>query len=394
PMKALAYDQLKEFKSLEKGTGIAFSPAVYDGDTPKSKRRGIRNKSRVILTNPHALHLYLSWHKLWQRFFSNLKFVVIDEAHWYRGIFGSNVAYLLRRLQRILDYYQNPEPQFILASATMADPVEHAQKLTGREFSLVARDGSAKGKKTYFFWDTTKNLDKSQHLQTAELFAACVENNLQTLCFTVSRKMSELTARWAQEKVKDVASYRAGYLAEERRELEEKFKKGEIRGLSSTNALELGINIGGLDAVVIGGYPGTVSSFHQQAGRAGRTGQESLVVQVLYENPLDSYMLTNPNYLFQEPTEQAVISLDNEHFLKSHLLCAAEELPLTAADSRWFGPRCSAIAEELRKEKKLVLKKKASKTKQAKETIYIKEYHCVDKGACFQVGLSSFERER
>ena len=387
PMKALAYDQLKEIKEMEEKTGINTGAAVYDGDTPKSSRSKIRRQSRIIMTNPHALHWYLAWHKLWKDFFSNLKFIVIDEGHWYRGIYGTNVAFLLRRLQRILKHY-GANPQLIMASATMADPKEHAGKLAGKEFQLVKNDGSVRGKKTFLFWDTGKNPGKSPHLQTAELFATCVKMNMQTLCFTVSRKMAELTAHWAGQSAEGISSYRAGYLPQERRELEKDLKEGRLKGIASTNALELGVNIGGLDAVVMGGYPGTITSFHQRAGRAGRSGQEALVLQLLYDNPLDSYILAHPNYLFKEPVEQAVVSLENKNILSNHLLCAAEELPLVKEDESWFGSKYGETVMELAREGSLKLKPPSARSSRGE-----KRYVFNGKGACFGVNLSSFDSE-
>lgn len=337
PMKALAYDQLKVLRSLEDGTGIRLYSAVYDGDTPKEQRAATRRRSRLILSNPHAFHQYLSWHKLWEQFLRNLRFVIIDEAHWYRGVYGSNVAFFIRRLRRVLDHYGS-DPQFILASATMADPLEHARKLVGKDFVLVSADGSSRGKKTYVLWDAGAHPSRSEHRQAADLFAFCVSQGFQTLCFTASRKMAELTARWAGAEVEGIAAYRAGYLPEERRRLERDLKECRLKGIAATNALELGVDIGGLDAVVIAGWPGTVASFRQQSGRAGRSGQESLVIQVFFNSPLDGYLLRNHRFIFDAPSEQAVISLDNEHILKNHLKCAAEELPLTPGDEKWFGP--------------------------------------------------------
>lgn len=389
PMKALSYDQLEEIKELERGTGINLNAAVYDGDTPKEKRKNIRENSRLILSNPHALHWYLSWHRLWDRFFRNLQFVVIDEGHWYRGIYGTNVAFLLRRLLRILEFYRS-DPQFIISSATMADPLEHAEALTGKHFKLISSDGSSQGKKTYLFWDTAVAAGRSQHLQTADMTAACVQHGLQTLCFSVSRKMAELTAAWANKMARDadIVPYRAGYLPGERRELEQKFKGKSIAGIISTNALELGVNIGGLDAVVIGGYPGTITSFHQRAGRAGRAGQESVVIQMLYDNPLDTYILANPAYLFEEPSEQAVISLGNRQIMKNHVMCAAEEIPLVKEDGRWFGEEYENIVRELIKEKTVYIKNRKAKER---SSISKKQYAYKGTGSFFKVNLSDID---
>jgi len=392
PMKALSYDQLREIKKMEEGTEINLRAAVYDGDTPKEEKKFIRENSRLILSNPHALHHYLSWHRLWSGFFRQLRFIIIDEAHWYRGIFGTNVAFLLRRLRRILEHYKT-DPQFIISSATMADPLEHAGSLTGKRFELVSKDGSSQGKKTYLFWDTSAKPDRSQHLQTADLTAACVQHGLQTLCFSVSRKMAELTATWANKLVPgtEIVPYRAGYLPEDRRELEKKFKEKQIAGIISTNALELGVNIGGLDAVVLGGYPGTISSFHQRAGRAGRSGQESLVMQMLFDNPLDTYLQANPHYLFEEPSEQAVISLGNRKILKNHVMCAAEELPLVKEDEKWFGVEYESIVRELIKEQAIRLNFGDIPAGRRGRAASVKKYRYNGSGSFFQVNLSDIE---
>ncbi|MBE0466852.1 MAG: DEAD/DEAH box helicase [Candidatus Desulforudis sp.] len=387
PMKALAYDQLTFLENLERETAIVFKPAVYDGDTPRSRRSQIRRDSRLILTNPHALHHYLSWHKLWRRFFQNLRFIVVDEAHWYRGVFGAHIAYVLRRLLRILNYYGS-HPRIVLASATMADPAEHGRNLTGRNFSVVDTDGSARSTKTYILWDAAA-VDKPEQLQAADLFAACVRSGLQTICFAPSRKLAELTAKWAGQKVRGIASYRAGYLPDERRELERQLKDGEIRGVASTNALELGVDIGGLDAAIVSGWPGTVASFRQRVGRAGRAGQDALAVQVFFSNPLDGYLLKNPELIFRAPSEQAVIALDNPEILKAHLKCAAEELPLTAQDERHFGPHYVNTVRALIKEKGVILDTHGWRPGQ--ETHIAKRYVCVGKNVSFRVSLSAFE---
>lgn len=389
PMKALSYDQLKSLYDMEREMGLALNVAVYDGDTPKKERGRIRGQSRLILSNPHAFHQYLGWHRLWERFFRNLKFIVIDEAHWYRGIYGSNVALLIRRLRRILRYYGS-DPQFILASATMADPIEHANKLVGKQFELVDDDGSAHGKKTYVLWDTGANPSRSEHQQATDLFAHCVASGMQTLCFTVSRKMAELTALWAGEKVPGIAPYRAGYLPEERRALEKDLKEGRLRGIASTNALELGVDIGGLDAVVISGWPGMVASFRQQSGRAGRSGQDALVIQIFFNGPLESFLLKNPSYIFANPSEQAIITLDNDYILKNHLQCAAEELPLEKKDEEWFGAGYIEAVKALIKEGSIHLVTDYIGIRQ-KAFRRSKKYAYNGKNAARKFNLSSFE---
>jgi len=342
PAKALANDQLNILRDLEKELGLELEPNIYDGDTPRDIRPWIRENSRLVLTNPYELHLILSWHHLWSKFYKNLKFIVIDEAHQYRGVFGSNVAFLIRRLRRICNYYGS-NPQFILSSATLANPKEFGNKLTGLDFKLVSKDTSPRGKKYFVLYNPYKvkgNL--STHLETKNLLLVFVLSNLQTLCFTISRKMAEIIANQARsefdkvkpEMVDKIMPYRAGYLAQDRRKIEKGLKDGELLAVTSTNALELGINIGSLDVVIISGYPGTIISTWQQAGRSGRGLDDSMVFLVAFENPLDQYFMKNPAFLFDKPHENAIIGLENAHIIYSHLLCASNELPLNDDDMK------------------------------------------------------------
>jgi DEAD/DEAH box helicase domain-containing protein len=348
PTKALTNDQLKVLRELEKETGIQAFPNVYDGDTPQSQRASIRENSKIILSNPYGLHQYLPWHYKWRSFLGNLKFLIIDEAHVYRGVFGSNVAMLLRRLMRVCNYY-HADPQIILSSATIANPQEHAKKLTGKDFEIVSNDGAPRGKKSFLFWnppfiDDTNTTRRSTHQETKDLLTLYITKNLQTLCFTTSRQMAELITRWTKEDLKkrspklanSVTAYRAGYLPQERREIENRLKTKSLIGVVSTNALELGIDIGSLDSVIISGYPGTVISTWQQAGRAGRTNADSLVTLVAFQNPLDQYFMKHPKDFFGRPHEQAIIDLHNRYISLGHIMCAASELPLTEADKKYF----------------------------------------------------------
>jgi DEAD/DEAH box helicase domain-containing protein len=347
PTKALTNDQLKVLKQMETETGIAISPNVYDGDTPQHLRASIRENSRIILSNPYGLHQYLPWHYKWRTFLQNLKFVVVDEAHVYRGVFGSNVAMLFRRLMRVCNFY-HANPIFILSSATIANPEEHAKKLTGKKFEIVNSDGAPRGKKTFAFWnppfiDENKTNRRSTHQETKDLLTIEVINKMQTLCFTTSRKMAELITRWTREDLKRrklspnaVTAYRAGYLPNERREIENNLKNKNLIGVVSTNALELGIDIGSLDSVIISGYPGTVISTWQQAGRAGRTAAESLVTMVAFQNPLDQYFMKHPDDFFGRPHEQAIIDLKNQYISLGHIMCASSEMPLTEKDKEYF----------------------------------------------------------
>lgn len=350
PSKALTNDQLKVLRELEQETGIDAFSNVYDGDTPAHQRSSIREGSKIILTNPYGLHKYLSWHYKWKNFFQNLEFIIIDEGHVYRGVFGSNVAMLIRRLLRICEYYGS-NPQIVLSSATIANPDEHAQKLTGKQFDIVANDGSARGKKYFVFWnppftDALRAIRRSTHQETKDLFVLSLSENLQTLCFTVSRQMAELLVRWTREDLKRkralpglaevITAYRAGYLPEERRIIENKLRTKSLIGVASTNALELGIDIGSLDSVIISGYPGTIISTWQQAGRAGRTTADSIVTLVAFQNPLDQYFMKHPKAFFGRPHEKAIIDLNNPYISKGHIMCAASELPLTEEDHKYF----------------------------------------------------------
>lgn len=347
PMKALAYDQLAAVRGFERDAGLELSVAVYDGDTPDSRRREIRERSRVVLSNPHAMHRYLRYHRLWERFFRGLRYLVLDEAHWYRGVFGAHVAYVLRRLLRVAEHYGS-RPQVLAASATMADPAGHLGKLCGREFRVVSENGAPRGRRFYLFWDAAAWDGRSPYRQAADILAMCVKAGMQAICFAGSRKMVELVAAWAGGEAAGIVPYRAGYLAKERRRIERGLKEGRIRGVSATNALELGVDIGGIDAVVMAGFPGTVASFRQQAGRAGRSGRDALVVLVGLADPLNGYWVRNFRKLFGVPVEQAVVSLDNPHVVGKHVLCASDEFPVDGeGDARWFGPLLGPCLQDL-----------------------------------------------
>lgn len=340
PTKALANDQLRVLHGAEGETGLRIAPAVYDGDTPASKRPGIRQRSRIILSNPYELHQVLPWHAKWHHFLAGLRVVVVDEAHRYRGVFGSNIALLLRRLRRVCRHHGG-DPVFVLATATLANPGEFAETLIGRPVELIAESGAPQGPREFVLYNpTAADAGRSTLTDAKNLFVDCVERGLQTLCFTPSRRSAELIGAWAREGVVDpgvVATYRAGYLAEERREIERGLQDGRLRGVVTTNALELGIDVGGLDAVVIAGYPGSISATWQQAGRAGRMGAPSLAVLVANEGPLDQYYMRHPAEFFDRPHEHACLDPTNPVVLAGHLVCAAAELPLTDTDTALFG---------------------------------------------------------
>ena len=354
PAKALSNDQLHVLENLEDEMNIKINPRTYDGDTPREDKRGIREKSRIVLTNPYQLHLILSWHHQWSRFYKNLRYIVIDESHYYKGVFGSNVAFLIKRLKRIANFY-GAYPQFILSSATLANPLELANRLTGEEFKLVDNDTSPSGEKDFILYNPFKNYKRNKvnmknapsvHMETENIFMYMMLKQIQTLCFTVSRKTTELIAMWAKNDMTQIkgklahriAAYRAGYRPEERREIEDGLKSGKYLGVTCTNALELGIDIGSLDAVIISGYPGTMISTWQQAGRAGRSRQKSLAILIAFENQLDQYFMNNPTFFFDKPHENAIIDLTNPILQEAHLLCAAKELPLKYGEvEKYFG---------------------------------------------------------
>ena len=361
PTKALTNDQLKVLRELEKDTCVKADTGVYDGDTPQHQRANIRENSRIILTNPYGLHQYLPWHYKWRTFLQNLKFIVIDEAHVYRGVFGSNVAMVLRRLLRICSFYQ-ANPQIILSSATIANPKELANRLTGKDFEVVLDDGSPRGEKSFVFWnppfiDATNSIRRSTHQETKDILTLNILKNLQTLCFTTSRQMAELITRWTKEELMRrskspniITAYRAGYLPQERRDIESRLKNKGLVGVVSTNALELGIDIGSLDSVIISGYPGTVISTWQQAGRAGRTSADSLVTLVAFQNPLDQYFMKHPDDFFGRPHEQAIIDLHNQYISLGHIMCASSELPINEADKQFFPELLSESIQALEQE--------------------------------------------
>jgi DEAD/DEAH box helicase domain-containing protein len=360
PTKALAQDQLRGLRRFGEGAPRIkhmLACGTYDGDTSATTRRRLRSDANIILTNPDMLHQgILPYHSRWAHFVSKLRYVVVDEIHTYRGIFGSHVANVLRRLRRICDHY-GAKPQFICCSATIANPVELAECLVGLPVTPVAGDGSPRGPKTFLLWnpppiDRARMERRSSHDEAKELLASLMRRGVQTIAFTKTRVAAELLYRYTQESLERVAPelvnalrpYRAGYLPAERREIERQLFSGELMGVTSTNALELGIDVGSLDASIIVGYPGTIASTWQQAGRAGRGADEALVVLVAYNDPIDQYLMRHPQYFFGRSPENAVIDPENAYVLASHLRCAAFELPLREEDARYFGELTADIA--------------------------------------------------
>jgi DEAD/DEAH box helicase domain-containing protein len=353
PTKALAQDQLKgllRLAELDEDLLGLVRAGTYDGDTTRHTRRKLRDEGNIILSNPDMLHAaILPYHAKWNRFIRNLKYVVVDEIHTYRGIFGSNVANVLRRLRRVCEHY-GADPQFICSSATIANPTELAERLIGRPFTLVDNDGSPRGTKHFVLWnppflDIGRMERRSSNVEGHWLMAELIAAGFQTIAFGRARIVAELIYRYAKESLrrlrpeyaKKIRPYRGGYLPEERREIERQLFSGDLMGVASTNALELGIDVGSLDASVIVGFPGTIASTWQQAGRAGRVSDESLAVLVAYNDPIDQYLMRHGEYFFRQSPENAVIDPENRYILAKHLRCAAFELPITEMDEELFG---------------------------------------------------------
>ena len=344
PTKALAQDQVAELHEIVNLLGADIKTHTYDGDTPPTVRQAIRNAGHIVVTNPDMLHTaILPHHTKWVKLFENLQYIVIDELHSYRGIFGSHVANVIRRLKRICRFYGS-NPRFICASATIDNPREHAEKLIGETVSLVDNNGAPSGEKHFVFYNppvVNKQLGirRSSVLETQKIAAFLLKNDIQTIVFARSRVRVEILLTYLQDLVKhelgpkSIRGYRGGYLPKQRREIEQGLRSGEIRGVVSTNALELGIDIGQLQACVLNGYPGTVASTWQQSGRAGRRQESSITFLVASSNPLDQYVIQNPRFFFERSPERALIHPDNLILLVDHVKCAAYELPFEEGES-------------------------------------------------------------
>ncbi|NHC39143.1 DEAD/DEAH box helicase [Bacillus sp. MM2020_1] len=353
PTKALAQDQKSEINEIIQAAGVDINSYTYDGDTPANIRQRVRQAGHVVITNPDMLHsAILPHHTKWVSLFENLKFVVIDELHTYRGVFGSHVANVIRRLKRICRYYGS-NPVFICTSATIANPLELAENLTEEKMHLIDNNGAPSGTKHFLFYNPPivnkpLNIRRSATLEVRKIAGELLKNKIQTIVFARSRVRVEIILTYLQELVKNqlgaksIMGYRGGYLPTERRKIEKGLRSGEIYGVVSTNALELGVDIGQLQVCIMTGYPGTISSAWQQAGRAGRRHGEALVIMVASSSPLDQYIIQNPDYFFNKSPETARINSDNLIILIDHMKCAAYELPFKAGEQ--FG---SVETEEL-----------------------------------------------
>jgi DEAD/DEAH box helicase domain-containing protein len=374
PLKGLEQDQVKNLNELcEAVLGImgdfahgTKSPLrcaeVYDGDTTAYRRGKIRkafqrgiagetelpSRVNVIFTNPDMLHLAINpFHAKWEGFFKNLKYVVVDEIHTYRGVFGSNVSHVLRRLRRICNYWGS-NPQFITCSATIANPKSLAGELIGLPFKTVMESGAPSAGKHFIFINPAH---ESPYTEATALFIKCLEAGLKTIVFTKARKITELIYKWTVDRApqfaEKISPYRAGFLPKERREIEQKLFSGDLLGVVSTSALELGVDIGGLDVCILAGYPGSISSTWQRAGRVGREGQESLIAMIAIQDALDQYFMRHPDAFFEKSHEAGIIDPENKNIIKKHLPCAASEIYLKAGDSVYDTEKLRPLIEEL-----------------------------------------------
>ncbi len=360
PTKALAQDQLTELHDLNERLANRFGVFTYDGDTPSDARKAIREKGHLVLTNPDMLHTgILPHHARWTRLFENLRYIVIDELHTYRGVFGSHLCNVLRRLRRIARFYGR-EPQFVCCSATIANPGELASRLIEKDVEVLSANGAPAAEKTFVFYNPpvvnrALGIRRSYLNESSRVAQEFLKHNLQTMVFANSRLHTELLLTYLQKanpqqagKPETIRGYRSGYLPGERRDIERGLRDGRIRGVVSTSALELGIDIGSLDTVVMAGYPGTIAGTWQRAGRAGRRSGSSCAVMVASSAPLDQFIVRNPDYFFGNTPEHAFIQPDNLEILVNHLKCAAFELPIAPDEA--FGDvdvpdLCARMAE-------------------------------------------------
>jgi DEAD/DEAH box helicase domain-containing protein len=369
PTKALAQDQKSELNEIIDEMGVDVKCFTYDGDTAPNIRQAVRKAGHIVITNPDMLHsAILPHHTKWVAFFENLKYVVIDELHTYRGVFGSHVANVIRRLKRIANYYGS-DPTFICTSATIANPKELAEELTGSSMRLIDQNGAPRGKKHFLFYNPpvinqALNIRQSATVEVNELAKQFLHNKIQTIVFARSRVRVEIILSHLQELTKKhlgpktIRGYRGGYLPKQRRDIERGLRQGEIIGVVSTNALELGVDIGQLQVCLMTGYPGSVASAWQQAGRAGRRQNESVIIMVAGSTPIDQYIVQHPEYFFDKSPESARINPDNLIILVDHLKCAAYELPFKRGDS-FEGVEIEDILEFLTEEQ--VLHERANK---------------------------------
>ncbi len=362
PTKALAQDQLEALGKFD----LDLRFGAYDGDTPQADRPRLRGEAQILLTNPDMLHVgIVPQHFRWTSFLRHLRMVVLDDMHVYRGVFGSHVANIIRRLIRVCRL-RAADPQIICTSATVANAGEFGRRLTGRALRVIDDDGAPRGPRVFALWnppviDRAKMTRRSPYTEAGWLLAGLVRDDVRTIAFTKARKVTELVHRYAVEALREtpevaarISPYRAGYLPEQRRAIERRLFGGDLVGVVSTSALELGIDVGGLDASVLVGYPGTMASVWQRVGRAGRGQEESLAVMIALEDALDQYLMRRPDYFFGRPVEHATVDPGNPYVLAAHLRCAASEAPLWPGDETLFGARMGEVAGALERTGDLV----------------------------------------
>ncbi len=369
PLKGLLHDQKRSFDELREGVianevetrplkrvrplGLA---EIYDGDTTAYRKKKIREAPpALILTNPDMVHLSINaYHEQWAAFLSRLRYVIIDEIHTYRGVFGSHVANVMRRFRRVLERH-NSAPRFMACTATIANPLEHASMLTGLDFELIRENGAPSGRRNFIFINPAPG--QSPYTLATRLFTRSIASGHRTIAFTRARKITELLYSWVSQGAPElggkISAYRAGFLPEERRDIEKKLFSGDLQGVISTSALELGVDIGGLDVCVLVGYPGSVNSTWQMGGRAGRSNRDSLIVLIALEDALDQYFMRSPGDFFRSPVEAAVIDMENPVILKPHLLCSASETYLKSTDRVYDVPAYKGLLQELQSEGKV-----------------------------------------
>lgn len=355
PTKALAQDQQARLEQL---LPTSLRAGTYDGDTPTSQRSSIRKLAHIVLTNPDMLHIgILPGHELWTKFLKSLRLIVIDEMHVYRGVFGSNVASVLRRLLRLCEWHRS-RPQIIACSATIGNPTELFERLTGRKAALINEDGSPKGKRTFVFWNPPEigeGQRMSPNVVSSEALTMFTELGQRTLAFSRARVSAELVLKYTRDRLakqghvdpKKVESYRAGYTPKERRQIEKAIHKGDLLALSATNAMELGVDIGSLDTVIMNGYPGSIASYYQQAGRAGRGTHDGLAIMVAHNDALEQYLIRNPEVVMDAKNESVAIHPGNPYILAPQLLCAAHERPIRPSELEAFAPNALELAESM-----------------------------------------------
>jgi DEAD/DEAH box helicase domain-containing protein len=358
PLKALEQDQLKTLEEMLESLKIDKSKAaIYDGDTSQHKREKIRtNLPNILITNPDMIHLsILPFYKNWETFFKNLKYIVIDELHTYRGVFGSHIAQILKRFFRILDFY-NCKPQVIACSATINNPQEFSEKLVGKPFEVVSENGAPRGRRHFVFMNSTS---LSAYLVSSIIFRMAIKSGLKTIAFTKARKITELLHSWviqADRKLETrISSYRAGFLPEERRDIEKRLFSGELDGVISTSALEMGVDIGELDVCILVGYPGTIINTWQRGGRVGRSIKDSAIFMVAQADALDQYFIRHPNDFFIRNYEAAVVDPENDDIKSAHLVCAAAEFPLRKDDQYFAGENTEKLLSVLENKGEILL---------------------------------------